>query len=228
MLPSTDGRAKGRDRTAAKGADHGEQRLARSSRHRGRLPRHRHGRRRLRGGQRPPGRPLLLHRLRHALRRLPRPGDRLPGRGRLRADVGPGAVRAARPGPGGHRARRARGRARRRRDRPVDRRPVRGGGLRLRGRPRGPAHRRPAHGRGRARQGGARRDRRLRGHHPHAGGAVQLLGPVPARLRAGGPAGGTGRPSPSSPRSTTASATWNSATWTSGSATTAASWASPT
>ena len=64
------------------------------------LSRHRHGRRGVRGREREAGGALLLDRVRHAADRLPRPGDRLPGRGGVRARVGPRAVRLPRPGPG--------------------------------------------------------------------------------------------------------------------------------
>ncbi len=60
------------------------------------------------------------------------------------------------------------------------------------------------------------RHRHLRRHPAHAGGAVRLLGPVPARVRRGGTGRSTPASAPSSPRSTTASATSSSARWTSG------------
>ena len=68
----------------------------------GQLSHHRHGRRGLRGREREAGGALLLDRVRHAAGGLPRPGDRVPGRGGVRPGVGPRAVRLPRPGPGGH------------------------------------------------------------------------------------------------------------------------------
>ena len=185
-----------------------------------RVPGHRHGRDRLRRGQRAAGRVLLLGRVRDALRGLPRPGDRLPGRGRVRARVRPGAVRAARPGAGRHRAGAARRRARRRGDRPGSGGALRGGRLRVRDQP------------GRARYGGAAGTEDEQGkvvlatiaaygdtRHtlverssysgPYLPGYV-AAGPIVAR-----------RPARCSPPSTTASATWNWAGWTSGWASTA-------
>ncbi|CAA9228381.1 MAG: 4-hydroxyphenylpyruvate dioxygenase, partial [uncultured Corynebacteriales bacterium] len=155
------------------------------------LPGAGHGPRAVRGRQREAGRPLLLDRVRDALRGVPGTGDGLPALRRVRPAGRHRPVRRDRRGARRHLGRRARPRARRRRRRPRADRAGRRAGVRAGGRGRGPGAGRADGPGGRARQGHRRRDRDVRGDPALAGAAGQLLGRLPARVRR---PGADGRP----------------------------------